>query len=371
VRIAQARGRAFETVIGIAVANYPAPRCDGHSFAVDPSGRIITMAGDSPALLSRSSISPRSAGRTAWIASAGRFERHARTGRTVTFSDLTAETACRALREAGLSYSAKELQIAGREERWAVSLPDGKIAWFPASDAGSRRLAVERRVLRLLAERCSFRAPVVLVASNSGFDLRRMVPGRCDPWGLYQRCQTDTELAQRIGRSIGAILAEQHTNIVEADADEWLPQRAAWPEAGALIRERLPRVADDKGLVSALEEVIDRYEAVRVDPTDHALIHGDVGLHNLAVDPETDAVNGVFDYDSAAWADRHHDFRYLLFDVSREDMLDAALEVYEPAGGAKPRPRPHTSLQRGLCHRLSGIQGRCSAGAEVMRTNPC
>jgi predicted amidohydrolase len=50
VRIAQARGRAFETVIGIAVANYPAPRCDGHSFAVDPSGRIITMAGDSPGL---------------------------------------------------------------------------------------------------------------------------------------------------------------------------------------------------------------------------------------------------------------------------------------------------------------------------------
>jgi hypothetical protein len=26
----------------------------------------------------------------------------------------------------------------------------------------------------------------------------------------------------------------------------------------------------------------------------------------------------------SAWADRHHDFRYLLFDVGREDMLDAA-----------------------------------------------
>ena len=42
-------------------------------------------------------------------------------------------------------------------------------------------------------------------------------------------------------------------------------------------------------------------------------------------------VNGVFDYDGAAWADRHHDFRYLLFDVGREDMLDAALRTYEPA----------------------------------------
>ena len=42
-------------------------------------------------------------------------------------------------------------------------------------------------------------------------------------------------------------------------------------------------------------------------------------------------VNGVFDYDGAAWADRHHDFRYLLFDVGREDMLDSALRIYEPA----------------------------------------
>jgi deaminated glutathione amidase len=50
VRIAQMRGRAFETVMGIAVANYPIPRCDGHSFAVDPSGAIIAMAGHSPGL---------------------------------------------------------------------------------------------------------------------------------------------------------------------------------------------------------------------------------------------------------------------------------------------------------------------------------
>jgi predicted amidohydrolase len=51
VRIAQARGRAFETVIGIAVANYPVPRCDGHSFAVDASGRIIAMADAGAALV--------------------------------------------------------------------------------------------------------------------------------------------------------------------------------------------------------------------------------------------------------------------------------------------------------------------------------
>jgi predicted amidohydrolase len=50
VRIAQTRGRAFETVMGIAVANYPAPLCDGHSFAVDGRGAVIAMAGDYPGL---------------------------------------------------------------------------------------------------------------------------------------------------------------------------------------------------------------------------------------------------------------------------------------------------------------------------------
>jgi predicted amidohydrolase len=51
VRIAQVRGRAFETVMGIAVANYPAPGCDGHSFAVGPKGEVLATAETSEALL--------------------------------------------------------------------------------------------------------------------------------------------------------------------------------------------------------------------------------------------------------------------------------------------------------------------------------
>jgi hypothetical protein len=192
-------------------------------------------------------------------------------------------------------------------------------------------LAVERRVLRLLAERCSYQAPQILFVSPCGFDVRKMVPGRCDPWGLFYRCKADLRLAQGIGRSIGAILVEQHAKITEADVADWLPRHVAWPEPGHWICERLPRVVSDHALIRRMEQVIERYEGVPVGAKDHALVHGDVGLHNLALDPATDRVNGIFDYDSAAWADRHHDFRYLLFDEDREDMLDSALEVYEPA----------------------------------------
>jgi hypothetical protein len=51
VRIAQMHERAFENVIGIAVTSYPAPRCDGHSFAVDTTGKILVMADERPGLV--------------------------------------------------------------------------------------------------------------------------------------------------------------------------------------------------------------------------------------------------------------------------------------------------------------------------------
>ena len=61
-----------------------------------------------------------------------------------------------------------------------MTVPDGRMAWFPATAAGRARLVRERRVLRLLAERCSVRVPKLLFEPDSGFDLRAIVLGRCD-----------------------------------------------------------------------------------------------------------------------------------------------------------------------------------------------
>ena len=250
-------------------------------------------------------------------------------------SNLTVEFVCEALRSAGVLCSPQDVVLTAREQRWAVSLTGERIAWFPASEPGARRLDIERRVLALLAERCSYQVPRLLFVSERGFDLRQMVPGLCDPWGLYHRCRTDLNLSRKIGRFIGSMLAEQHVKINEADVTGWLPQRVAWPEPSQWMRERLPHVVDDHDLIRIMERVIEHYEAVPVDQKDRVLVHGDVGLHNLVFDPHSDTVSGVFDYDSAAWADRHHDFRYLVFDEDREDMLDSALEAYGSATGCQ------------------------------------
>jgi hypothetical protein len=264
------------------------------------------------------------------------------------FPSLTTDAACAALRTGGFAPVPADIRIERRDEKWAVFLPDDRIAWFPADDHGRDQLTVERKVLRLLAERCTFLTPRILFESPAGYDVRAAVPGRCDPWGLYEQTGKDSALARRIGGAIGAILAEQHTRVAQADGEGWLPTRLSWPEPGDWIRERLPDVVDDKPLIADIERLLPLYEEVEVEPADRVLVHADLGLHNIAVDPATHEVRGVFDYGGAAWADRHHDFRYLVFDRPGEDMLEAALAVYEPAVGRKLN-RQRIRLYNAVC----------------------
>jgi Phosphotransferase enzyme family len=256
-----------------------------------------------------------------------------------------AEAVCEALRHAGLTLSPCDIKLERREERWAVTLPGDRMAWFPSGEGGLQRLLLERRVLRLLGERCTFRTPTVLFEHPDGFDVRAIVPGRCDPWPLFERIKRDAPLARRIGPSIGTILAEQHRYIKTEDVAGWLP-RLRWPEPVDSVMERIAHIVSERGLVDAIEHMLEAYQCIAVEPSDRVLVHADLGLHNVVM--QDDEVVGAFDYDGAAWADRHHDFRYLTFLLDREEMLEAALDIYEPAVGRRLNRR-RIELYNGAC----------------------
>lgn len=260
----------------------------------------------------------------------------------------TAETIATALRQAGLDAAPAEVVIEERDDRWLARLPNDRLAWFPANTRGVARLAAERRVLRLLTARCSFRVPGIVFEADAGWDVRDAVPGTVDPWALYERVRGNAALARKIGGTIGAMLAEQHSLIHKSDVAAWLPPQPEWPEPTAQLRRDLPRVVDDRALLADMDRVLDAYDSVAVPADDRVLVHGDLGLHNMAIDPATSEVRGLFDYDGASWADRHHDFRYLLFDEAGDDLLEAALAVYEPAVG-RTLNRERISLYNAAC----------------------
>lgn len=259
---------------------------------------------------------------------------------------------CELLAVDGIDASPIDIRVEARDDCWVAWLPSARMAWFPMNSLGLERLQTERRVLDLLASRCSFQVPRVLHVSGAGWQVRSMVPGLCEPWVLYRRLQNDRALARKIGRSLGAILAEQHTRVTARDAEAWLPTRPNWPEPWDLIESRLPQVVEDGELLREIGRVIQRCRADEAAPSnDRVLVHGDLGFHNLALESGTDDVTGIFDYEDAAWTDRHYDFRYFIFDHQDEDLLSGAAEVYEATLGIK--------LDR---HRIRLFNAACAIG---------
>lgn len=245
---------------------------------------------------------------------------------------LTRELACDYLRQGGLSVEPDELQLEARECRWVLHLPANQMSWFAMTKEGHRRLCTERKVLKLLETKCSFAAPRVVYESHDGlFDVRTKVPGLVHPQAIFNRLRQDLALAAQTGAAIAHILVEQHSQITAQDIVGWLPEMVEWPLSSAQIRQQVPQVMNDSALINQIEKLLNQYDSLLVPSNDRVLIHTDIGFHNLAFDPQTFEVRGIFDYDGTAWGDRHHDFRYLLFGKDVSAMLEAALAVYEPA----------------------------------------
>ncbi|MGD2133726.1 MAG: phosphotransferase, partial [Maricaulaceae bacterium] len=173
--------------------------------------------------------------------------------------------------------------------------------------------------------------PRTIYEDPEGWIVRDLVPGEVWPDGLRQRLLADPDRARRMGADIGAILAEQHTRIRRKDIEGWLPSAPDWPRAIDL--PHLPNIVGDAALLARIDAALARYDTMAAETDDVVLAHADLGFHNIAVEPGTDRLMGVFDYDGAIAGDRYHDFKYLFLGDDDSTLLDAAATAYEPLAG--------------------------------------
>jgi hypothetical protein len=238
------------------------------------------------------------------------------------------------LKQAGLSFEAGEIRVERRVDCLAVRLPDDRLAWFPTNVETADRLRNEDRVLKLIEARCSFATPRVLFASDEGWTIRSMVPGTVDPESHAKLLQEDRGKIAKAASFLAAALAEQHTRIHENDVSGWLPIELNWPLPRATIEAQLPLVVQDGALLVRIDRVLNAYEGSR-SWSDRALVHSDLGLHNLALDPGNGDIKGIFDYRDAAWVDKHLEFRYFVFGKVPDALLDAIIREYAEHTGVR------------------------------------
>ncbi len=248
---------------------------------------------------------------------------------------MTPDDAIAQLRHVGFLGHVGDIELERRGDCWLGRLRrEQAVAWFPTSDAGMRALRRERRVLELVAEHCSFDVPRSLIAhDDTGVEVRTCVDGLVDHSVVFDRLRADSDLAVQFGTRVGAVLAELHVSVPINTCSDWLPHRLEWPMPLAPTLAAIQTVTPDARLIQRAQEVLSSFEQLQVSSDDVVLVHGDLGFHNLALDPDSLHIRGVFDFKDAAVADRHLDFRYLFFDLGRFDLVEAAADEYERRTG--------------------------------------
>ena len=82
---------------------------------------------------------------------------------------------------------------------------------------------------------------------------------------------------------------------------------------------------------NALDRLLDLYGDGTPPAQDLVLAHGDLWGGNMAVDPETGELMGLFDFDESGLADRHVDFMY--FHSFGDEFVRRALAAYATRSG--------------------------------------
>jgi aminoglycoside phosphotransferase (APT) family kinase protein len=116
----------------------------------------------------------------------------------------------------------------------------------------------------------------------------------------------------RLAEDLGRALAEIHTAFTAAEtrALDCVETEPLLPPPDALAARMGNRLTDPH-IARTFAVLIERYRGVKPAPADIGLVHGDIWGGNLAVDLETGALNGLFDFADAGIADRHLDLMYI------------------------------------------------------------
>ena len=253
---------------------------------------------------------------------------------------ITPESLCVALNRAtSLQLAPRDVVLAYHYWCWVAYLPDQRLAFVADTENARQWLARERQLLQLLADRVHFRVPrIEWVDPHGNWDIRLKVPGEAGLTLTYakhhQRILDEPAIAQRTGQHIGQILGELHSVITPEEARQLAPSEP--PLATSIERTRVNMVIgiDDAALQAQVQEVCERFDALEVGDDEVVLVHGDLGSHNVAFEPETSEVLGVYDFDTIACVDRHWDFKYL--HSYTPPFRQAVLEAYRSHTGIIP-----------------------------------
>lgn len=223
---------------------------------------------------------------------------------------VTPETVSAALRShAGLNIPPSDIRLEQRHGRWIARLPGNGLALVADNVSAAARLAREAKLLRLLGSRVSFGLPSVQY-DGPNLQVRTLVPGAQVGGEGRERDFAARSQAMRLANDLGGALGQLHRALTREEAEAFGPANIDMLPTSDALRARLEGKLPEPVAATAFSRLLELYGAYRLRADDVVLVHGDLWGGNMAVDPDTGALKGLFDLDDAGLADRHVDFMY-------------------------------------------------------------
>ena len=229
-------------------------------------------------------------------------------------------------------------------DKWVWFLGPHHMVRVARHRVGRRRMVVERRVLDRLGGRLGAVAvPEVVAASGDGTtDVCSRVQGRALHWREWDHVPDAAKaaLAPPMGRAMAAL----HEAVSPDDVAD-----LELPSPRVLQREILEGLVGRTGSARR-EDLLRRVLALAAAPPDSrpVVLHNDLGLHNLCLDPERFELRGVFDFGDISIGDPHVDARYdPVFEVGGPGMLAA----YEATRGVAL-----SAARQALLHAMAALE---------------
>jgi hypothetical protein len=228
-----------------------------------------------------------------------------------------------------------------RHWRHVVVLPD-RIVFKADDDAAWRRLELEADVIARFRANAGPCFPAVTVRDAGtrtqererlhglvGDDVELLVFGTAvDRSAIDRYAETCplTEAGALLATDLGRTLARMHRALTVPDALALgvVRRPSKLGDGTAEILRAHTRSSLLRRALASARAWLDARTA------DEVVVHGDPHLHNLAVDPATGALRGIFDFDEIAVGDRAQDLSYLHSSGLR--FARAALRAYAAAG---------------------------------------
>jgi aminoglycoside phosphotransferase len=214
-----------------------------------------------------------------------------------------------ALRDAGFAAS-EGINLEWRTWRWVGQVADDLIVFIPPSKEAGRRLSIEADLLDLVGRRTALHLPQVLYRHpDTGMQVRRKVPGVQIPPGeepMFGVTANGLTLAKELGEAI----ADLHSSITQKEGLA-IGLSAVEPcRFSADLVAMLQAETAGTAQIDALQQLLTVHRNEPPSKADGVVVHGDIWRGNMAIDPTTERLIGLFDFDDCGLADRHFDLRY-------------------------------------------------------------